>query len=227
MAERQPTLREALDDANPSNAWDYLRKLRLGMIIQQLAVWLFSKDPAASLYQLATLEAVVLPDLAKASHLKSAYARVGGVTGDLVIVANRTTPGSGEAAIAPNGDIVTLAADAITALDLEYEPMAQYEVAEETLVVTANDLTFPTTGKYLGKTIIAVLECEALTGGVTGKNIILKAGARSVTTKQANLNIAKTKVLFVAADAVTKAKVKFAYSSDVDVAALLAATAPF
>lgn len=217
------TLRERLNAAAPNTLADKLAKLGMGDVMAQcIPQQLVKKDPAASSYQLATLEAVGLSDFSRAATILRAFARAGGVTGELTVKLPGVTPATGEIAVAPNGDIVVLAADAITSLDVLYMPEA-LDVYEVELPVASNDIVLPTS---FG-TVLRLLEVEALTGGVVGKNKIIAAGARSVTTTQVNLKADKTTVQFVAADAVTKARVKFGVAPAADRNTKLLATAEF
>lgn len=218
------TLREAIQRANPNELADIFRALGIGQIIRQLPTQRYGDDPAASGYNLATLEAVVLPDFAKGAFILDAFVRVGTVNGQLTVVKTGATPGTGEVGIAPNGDIVVLAADAITSIDLLYTPRKMEVYEQELAVVAASGILTLPVGATPG---VVLLEAEATAGTVTGKKIILVPGTAPATT-QARLNLTKTQVLFnVATDAVTKARVKWGVAAKIDVNALLEAKSAF
>lgn len=215
-------LKNELDKANANTLSALLAKLRFGSMLRGLVVQKIKQAPAAQSYQLATLQALTLPDDAKALTVERATVRAGGVTGELTCDAYGTTPLTGHIAVAPNGDLVVLAADAITSLDVWYRPM-QHDVVEYTLPVAAGVLTIPAAATTAG--VLALLEAEVTAGTVTGKKIVLVPGAAPATTK-ANLSVDKTQVLFNnGTDAPTMARVKLAVAlPDVDV--MLSAASP-
>lgn len=224
MSAQQPTLKEALDNSNPNTLATALAALGLGTILRSLSVQLIKQDPIAynsgTQPQLSTLEKIRLPDGAKASNIRRAWARVGGVTGALTPQAYGATPATGQIAVAPNGDIVVLAADAITSLDVEYEPM-RYEVAEVTLDCASNDLTLP--DWITNRGVICLLSAVGNTGTQTGQKTVIVDGTRTTTDGQCNMNVLKTKVQFDATDAITNATVKVAIMPSKDANALLEA----
>jgi len=226
MADRQPTMKEAFDDANLNNVMDLLRKLKFGALIQQLALWLIGKDPAASTSQLATLESIPLPDGQKAAAIKFAYSRAGTVTGPLTPVAYGVTPATTQVAVAPNGDIVVLAADAITKLDIAYEPMPKYEVVEVVDVIPAVGVA-AIPQKWKDRGVLFLLSAEIVTGTTLGASKVLVPAAGLPATTQARLDVAKDNVQFNnATDAPTKVKFKLAVAPEVSMETLQSAT-PF
>jgi hypothetical protein len=135
------------------------------------------------------------------------------------------TPGAGEIAVAPNGDIVTLAADAYTSVDIVYEPFP-HDVLEYELDVAVGVATIP--APALARGVLALLEAEVTAGTVTGKKGILVplagGGAGLPATTKAQLTSAKGTVSFNnATDAPTKCRIKLAVALDVDVDAILTA----
>lgn len=197
-------LSDALGISNPAE--NLTHKVRLLQLLQGAPRTVRKAAPAASPYQLATLQAIVLGDYKKASSILRATVRAGGVTGELAVQAYGATPITGQIAVAPNGDIVVLATDAITDIDVHYVP-SQVEVVELTVDgLVGSELPIP--AKYTARGVVSLLEAEVLAGTTLGKKIILVPGAAPATTK-ANLDVAKTKVQFNSAtDAVTKARVK-------------------
>lgn len=206
----QNALSSALGITNPEGS--IVQKLRLLQALQGASQAVRKAAPAASSYQLATLAALVLPDFLKAASIHRATVKAGGVTGELAIQAYGATPITGQVAVAPNGDIVVLATDAITEMDVVYTPekLSIIEITQDQLVGSV----FPIPAKYTARGAVLLLEAEVLAGGTLGKKIILVPGAAPATTK-ANLNVAKTSVLFnVATDAVTKARIKIGVVPD-------------
>lgn len=216
--------RRDLDRANPITIADQLRLLRLGhLFLGQMNQHKRKVNPSAlgvNAYNLATLHALQLPDRARAVSVVRATVRAGGVTGELTPVAFGVTPTTGQIAVAPNGDIVVLASDAITDMDVTYvsergDVMGTVQ-ADASLPfyslglyfpVVSNVLTLPTSG-WGARGNLLLLEAEAINATATGKKIPLIPGAGAPAAGQARLNLAKTTVTFAGADAVTRARVK-------------------
>lgn len=217
------TLKDKLNAANPQELADLLRTCKLGEMIRELPCYKHSQAPAADGYSLATLHVVKLPDDAKASNVFRATGKAGGVTGEYAPQSYGTTPATGQCAVTPSGDLAFLAADAVTSVDFTYLP-EQGEVYEATFDVATNAITIPAA---LAARVKFMMEAEATTAGSTGKKIILAPGAGAPAAGQARLNVAKTTVTFAAADAVTKARVKFLLAPSQDLSAALEATAPY
>jgi len=198
----------ALAGATNNTLPEHLKTIGFASVMRgQINQVVRKKDPAASSYSPgATVEAVVLADDAKATSILRAYSRAGTVTGALTVVAPGTTPATTEISIQPNGDIMVLAADAITSLDITFVPergdvdeLPNWPVASNAIVLPAR-ITTP--GAVL------LLEAESLEGTLTGKLRVLAPSASAAATGEARLNLAKTSVKFAPADAVTKARVK-------------------
>jgi hypothetical protein len=215
------SLKNRINAANPNQLPQELQILKYGDMLRAGVTFLRAKVPAADAGVLALLHAVVLPDDAKALTILRAYARAGaGSIGEINIQTFGTAPAAGQIAVAPNGDIVTLAADAWTDIDIVYQP-DKYDLGEVTLQVVANVLTLP--AGFTSRRVGALLEATATAGAATGKKIILIPGSGAPAAGQARLNFAKTTVTFAGADAVTQATVKIALSASVDADALLTA----
>lgn len=216
-------LRESLDRANPNTLADQFRLIKLGQTLRQdLKVSLrgLDADAAGSAAEdLAALDSIVLPDDAKAGIIHRAYAKLGGAgTGEMTVAARHATPGTGEIGIAPSGNIVLLAADAITSVDIEYLPeRGDVEVVVE-LDVATSVLTLPT--PFSGN-VMALLRADATVGGVTGRKNIFTQAAGLPAAGQARLDVAGLTVSFGAADAVTRAIVTLLVNAAADLNALL------
>lgn len=213
------TGKQAFDRANPNTVPDLLRRVEAGTIVQSgLPIYKYKYNPdvtgALNPDQLATVDTLDCGD-APAAVVLRATARAGGVTGELTPAAFGATPTTGQIAVAPNGDVVFLATDAITDVDVIYIPM-KCKVVELVLGVIAATgvMALPLGLRTAG--ILAVLEAEALEGTVTGRKRILVPGAVNPATPQARLSVAKDQLQFTVADAITRARVRLAVAPDVD-----------
>jgi len=197
----------AFNRAHPNTLPDHFRDIELGSFLRgQVPQDLRRQTPSASLYQLGTLESIGLAGDGKAASIVRATVVAGGVTGELTPVLYGVTPATGEIAVAPNGDIVVLAADAITSVDVLYLP-DRGDSFEATLPVDPATGVCAMPANIVARGLILLTEAEVLVGGSTGKKIILVPGA-SPAAGRANLDVAKTQVQFAIADAVTSARVK-------------------
>jgi hypothetical protein len=223
------SLKNRINAANPNQLPQELQILKFGDLLRAGTAFLRKRNPdtaASSGSQLATLDTLALNDDAKASTILRAYARAtaaAGTLGELAVQAYGTTPIDGQIAVAPNGDIVVLAASRYTDIDVVYQP-EKTDLAEVTLTVTASVLTLPAALTAAGVT--ALLEAVVTTGGSTGTKIVLVPGAGAPAAGQARLNLAKGTVTFAVADTVTQATVKLAIVASVDADALLTAISP-
>lgn len=214
------TNRDGINDANPNVLSDRFRQYGLGDALRSLPVYLRGKTPVALTgEQPGTLQGLALPNSAKALAILSAYARAGGVTGALTVVAG--TPASGQVGIAPSGDIVFLAADALTDVDVCYTPDSGSVLENFESQVVANVFTIPAT--YTGRKVVGLLKVEVITGTATGLKQVLAPGAGAPAAGQARLDLAKTTVTFAVADAVTKCKATLLLGALVDRSAFLEA----
>lgn len=212
------TIQQALNRADPNALADMFRQLRLGDVLRALPTTIRRRTSAASPSILATLFAVSgQAEEARANAIQSAYERVGAGPGAaLAVVAY--PPAAGQIAVAPNGALAVLAADAWTDLDVSYT-VEKGDVVEVTANVTAGSLALPT--NVLTPGAVTLIEAEALVAGVTGVKIVDAPGA-APAAGEAALNAAKTAIVFNAGDAVTKARVRLLVNSSVDVSASLA-----
>lgn len=204
------TVKAALDRSNPNTLPDHLRLVHLGRLLRgQLTQARYGVTPALDAAQLGTLHQIGLPDDARAWALVRAYARAGtGTKGELTIVATNVTPGAGEIGVAPNGDIVVLAADAWTKLDLVYTPIAG-DVVTLTDYPVVSDVLTPPAALTTTPGILYCIDANVTAGTLTGRKIILAPAAGAPATTKARLDLAKATLQFAAADAVTKATVRF------------------
>ncbi len=219
--------RERINDGTLNSLDGKLKLIRLGNVLAALPTHKHGLVPALDPYQLSTLHSLSVSDFATAATVLRAYARSGtGTPGELTVVAYGATPTAGQIAVAPNGDIVTLAADAWTALDVLYQPQKHDVVEVELPVSSSGVLTFPS---YLAGKPIDLMEAEVTLGSGAGKKIVIVPAASSSAGK-ANLNVAKTTVVFgdTGASVNSKARVKLSVAPGTDLGALLdaASTSP-
>lgn len=202
------TQRAAMDRVNPNTIADAFRLMALGSFLQgqvpQVRRNVDMDAAGTNPNNLATLDALTLPASGKASSIQRATVRAGGVTGELTPVAFGVTPATGEIAVGPNGDIVTLGTDAITDVDVNYLP-ERGDVVDSVFPVVSNVLTLPTA--LVARGVVLLADVNALEGTATGRKIVLVPGAAAPAAGQARLNLAKATVTFAAADAVTRAQV--------------------
>ena len=218
----------SLNRASPNHIADLLRTCRLGDLLathcnQQLR----HKDPAADANQLATLESVGLPLHMRACSIQRAFARAtsaSGTLGELAVQAANATPAEGQIAVAPNGDIVVLAASAYTELDVTYVPIDGEVVELPALPAPSGVLTIPAT--YTARGVIALLYAEATAGTNKGQKIILAPATTNTATTKAALSVSGALVYFNSGtDAVTEAKVTLLVAPVVGLQAALLADA--
>lgn len=210
LAIEDSKIKDSLNRSNPNTVADLLRRIVFGDVLKgQVPQHLFNQNPDAAggdAANLATLDVIVLPDDAKASSIVRAYARAGTLgTGEMVVAAKDATPLTTQLAVAPNGDIVFLATDAITDVDIHYLPQ-RGDVLESTFPVVTNVLTLPASITALG--VVNLIDANAVEGTTTGRKVILAPGAGAPAAGQARLNVAKSTITFAVADAVTRATVK-------------------
>lgn len=219
------SVREFLNErVSPGNLPDLMKKLRLGDLFAGSVKFDLRKTaPAADAAQLATLHQVGLPDWLRASAIHRSYARAGTATaGELSVKGYGVTPQTGEVAVAPNGDIALLAADAWTSLDVEFMAVFGSVVELTGLPVSSNAVALPT--PYTDRGVIYLIDANATEGTVTGRKIITVPAASGTATK-ACLNLAKTSVLFHADDAVTKCNLKLFVAPELDTRTILGQSA--
>lgn len=227
LKDPSPSFKNDLDKADPNSLPARMRLLKIGSLLAAMPQKLCHKAAVAhDGYNVSTLSKIATPEDMRGALIFRALARVGGVTAlELAIQAYGTTPGSGQIAVAPNGEIVVLTSDAWTDVDVLYLP-DQYETVEIELPVATGVLTLPSWMTLRGAGML--LEAEATAGTITGKKVVLVPAAGLPATLQARLDLPHATVQFNnATDAVTKARVKLALSPTLDRAALYAAAADF
>jgi hypothetical protein len=233
------SLKNQLNNVLPGQLADMLRAIGFGNVVRAFETYLYRQKPVATNpYVIATYQVITLPDDVKARVIGTAYAIAGGVTGPLTVAtfASGTHPATGEISVGPTGDILVLAADALTSVDIAYAPQ-KLDVVELTLpVVAASGLCSLTAlinattpaGAALGAGVVVLMEAEVIAGGVTGKYFVdLPNDSNPGTSAHCSLKVAKDTVIFKVSDAVTSARLKFGVIPGIDLNALLEATGSY
>jgi hypothetical protein len=215
------TIRDAFNRANPNTLPDLFRSIGVGdLLVGQLPQVVRGASMVAngvSGYNVATLHAYAPEGHSAGASIQRATVRAGGVTGELTVVAYGATPATTQIAVAPNGSIVTLAADAITDIDINYTP-ERGDVIEAVISVTSNDIVLSSI--LNGKKAILLLEAEVLVGTSTGKKIVLVPGGVPAAGR-ANLDVPKGTIHFAVADAATRARIKLLVSATNDLTTVM------
>lgn len=220
------TLKDVLNDANPGSVDSALQKMRLGDILRQATLQhVHVTAPALDANQLGTLQGIGLPKSARCARITRAQARKGTATvpanGLLAVQAEAVTPATQQIGVAPNGDIVVLAADVWTDLEIQYEAIKGDVVELVGFPVASNVATLPAALTAQG--VQRLLDVNAVVATATGRKIILTASGGTPSAGQCNLNLACSTVTFASADAVTSCNLSLLVSPAVDTGALLEA----
>lgn len=221
------TLRDALNRANSSTIATHLQRVQLGTVVaghvpQQIS----GAVPAARTNELGTVLGLGLPYTSRASAVLRATVRSvgsGSVLGELTPVKHDVTPSTGEVAVSPSGDVVFLASDAATKVDVVYAPVAG-EVVELTAPCPLGIMALP--AWIIARNPLLLLEATADVATIGGRKIILAPAAAVVATTKAALAIDRSKVYFnYATDVVTYATVKLLLTPETPLVTALAAQA--
>lgn len=233
----------AMKDVNPSanTIADYFLKeggiaqLHLGQMPQMLHRKVPATDPGAPV---SSVVSIALPDEAKVdpSGIVSVYVRAvsgGSVLGYYVEKSTTpfTTPTTGTYASQPNGNIMLLAADLPTDVDVTYIPQRGKIITLDAQPVASDSFAIPSVftatpnpnSPGMPGGVIALLEVFSLAGTLTGQLRVKAPNASAPATTLANLDLAKQHVLFAVADAVTSCRVKLLVCPDVDLQTVLQA----
>lgn len=219
------TLKDVTNKAAPGVLTDILHKLKFGDILRSMRTVVFAQVPnAAPTDMIAAVHTVQLPLDGKARKISRAWARAGTVTGNLVVDAAPmgAATATGHVNVTESGDVSLAAADAITSIDVEYEPL-KADILSFTGPVVAATGVMALPAAFVAQGFQALISANALTGTTTGVAAVIASGAVPGTTRQANMDVLKKQVQFRIADAVTSATVVLAQVPAVDVPALLQA----
>jgi hypothetical protein len=183
-------LKNSFDTAKPETIADLFRIIALGDVLRdQLPQVLRKQLPVSDPAQLGTLQSFGCPAKgAPAASILRARAWRGTTTpAELTIEAYGATPGSGQIAVAPNGDIVVLAADAWLDVDVTYMPERGDVVVLPPLPVATGLLTLPKTVLDASGNRMAILLLSAVVTAVSSgtalgaKNVLVPAGTIGAT----------------------------------------------
>ena len=220
------TNQDAVNRAGPNTLADAFRLMGLGDLLATQTTQTRRKENmdtnGSNSENLATVDVITLPAGAKATSIVRATVRAGGVTGELAPDLYGVTPGTGEVAVTPNGDIATLATDAITDMDVVY-------LGERGDVIVTTFPVVPGTGvltippSIVARGVVLLAAVNVLEGTTTGTKIILIPASSAPATTNARLSLAKDVVHFAVADAVTRAQVTLVVAASADPVAFLEA----
>jgi hypothetical protein len=197
------SVREALNRADISVLADALRGTAFGDVLRGLPVYLRAVGVTATpKEQVSTLDAIVLPEDAKAAVLHRVTVRTAtAAAGEFSIQAYGATPTTTQVAIGPNGDIVFLHTDAVTSVDVVYTPQkgdvlgnqanSRLGITSLVLSVATGIATIP--APYSGKAIL-LMQANATAGTVTGFKQILVPATAATAAGTAALSKDGTKV---------------------------------
>jgi hypothetical protein len=184
------SIRDILNEGNPNKTGPALQVGKIGTAMA-----------GSPQFRRATLttNVLILPELARAAAIVSAYVTAGATPGAKTPVL--AAPAAGQVGINGVGNIAFFAGEG-TAAEVTYIA-EEGPVIEEVVPVAANVGTL-----LQGRAARILLSADALVGTTLGpKAIQLRAGA--VAAAQASLNAAGTGVTFAGADAVTSARIRY------------------
>ena len=163
---------------------------------------------------------IALPIDAKASRVSRAYARQtlgAGTIGELAPASNGAYPIDAQVGVAPNGDLIVLAASQYDNVDASYVPECGTVVELTNVQVVSNQMTLP---EYCTNEVALLAEVVAVAGSHIGPKAIAWPGT-AVAAGQAALDAAKNLVNFNATDAITSANVKLVIAAKVNLTDVL------
>jgi hypothetical protein len=189
------SLREILNEGNANKIPNAARDVRLGNALAVVPRYFRGT---------VTSHILTLPEASRAAVILRGYTTIGTTLGEVTPLKSNAAPSSSLDA-APNalGNVLFLAADAVTEAEILYVPY-EGDVVEDVIAVASH------VGTPLGSRAVALLlEAEALTGGSAGAKTIVARGTAAPSAGQAALLSLPTSVRFAAADAVTSARIKY------------------
>jgi len=164
------TVQAALDKANPNTLPDNLRLARIGRTLADGSYW---ERVAVA----ANIGVLAIP----AKSILSCYASAAGAPGWMVPVINEAVPIAGQCAINPDGNIELAAADAVTEIEVIYQPVLG-DLITETVAVAAGGLAAAMlNGHHIAQLVTATLDAAATLPGI--KTVVARGtGAPAATT---------------------------------------------
>ncbi len=175
------TLRDALNDSNPNQLPAAGHDALLGDVLALVPVFHKSTTPG---------EILLLPDDRKAAQVLRCFVTDPTALRYLTPADPETTPGAGNVAVTPTGDIVFAAADNVAAVEVLYQPV-EGQLFEEVIQVAAS-LGAP----LQGRSAVVLLEAEILTGLVGGGDATPTVILRDSATTSGAVSIDRTGLVF-------------------------------
>lgn len=190
-------LRDSLNRSDPNTAHDIFRTILLGAVLSTLRAVIRAVAPVSN--------TIVLPNMAKAKRVLSAYARAGaGTLGELTVSATPATPAAGEVGWSATGNILFNAADAWTSVDVEFEPMVNVaEFTAEGYPIAAGVMAVP----QAAQPAVMLLEVVAYDALGAATTVTILPPGTVPAAGQCALDLAKANVAFFAADGFVRADV--------------------
>jgi hypothetical protein len=220
------TLKDSLNDANPTLLATILQKLNFGDVVRCLPTQLLRKAASLPLDMIANVWTIALPDDAKAAvvhraRILAGSAGVGPLTIDGVMSAATATTHIG---VSESGDLTFALGDAPTSVDVLYTPVKQ-DVVTLTLPVVAATGVCALPAGITTQGVISILAASIVTPVPTVCHVVAPAAAAPANAGDVCLNLAKSSIFFRIADNVTVATVKLGLVPAVNVDTLLEADA--
>lgn len=180
-------LSDALNESNPNKLPNAGHDAMLGSALQ--------KNPAQFGTFAVASNIAVLPTSAKAAQALSVFSRAGTLTGYLEVVAEETTPTTGQCSVNASGDIRFASADAVTSAEITWSP-CEGDVITETMAIASSAGTF-----LQSRRARKLLSATVVTGVTPGAKAILPRGSAS-TAASVSINAAGTGLVWNSADVV-------------------------
>lgn len=174
-----------LDEANPNKLPSAMQLTEAGKAFRSNSAHIAQGAVAANV--------LALPENARAAGLLSVYSRVGGVTGYFGFAERESTPGAGNAAVDPIGNVEFAAADAVTNAEVVYLP-AEGDIIEDSIQVPASGI-----GAFLqAREGVILLTATLVTGVVLGAKTVVTRGSAPGAGEAALSDLGQP--IFLAAD---------------------------
>lgn len=189
------SLRSLLNEANPNKLPTAAQQLRLGNALGLVPRFIRAATVA---------HIIVLPEAAKAVRVLDCWVTAGTVNGQFSPSYDPDgVPATTTCTVNPAGNLAFLAADAVTEAEVVYLAR-EGTVFEDVVAVVSNSGAFLQSRKG-----VQLLEVEALVGTTVGVKALTAVRGATPGAGIAALNLLGTAVVFAAADAVTRARVKY------------------
>lgn len=183
------SLAAVLNESNPNKLADAGRLVRLGTALSLIA-------RKAVVTVVAGTGIGALPTNAKAATILRCFVRAGGVSGYFTPIAGEAPPATTQVAISPGGDLLFLAADAVTSAEVIY-------LAEEGEVITERMTVAASAGLFAqGRRAARVLSATVVAGVTPGVVLVPDDRTTAAGAGEVCLTLLGTGVVFNAGNVV-------------------------